>query len=86
MPHPASRVLAVLELLQSRSRISGPELAQRINVDVRTLRRYIVLLEELGIPITTDSVEKRVSGNALTGCVRAANADQVLNDSGRMRP
>ena len=54
MPHPASRVLAVLELLQSRSRISGPELAQRINVDIRTLRRYIVLLEELGIPITTE--------------------------------
>jgi predicted DNA-binding transcriptional regulator YafY len=54
MPHPTSRVLAVLELLQSRGRISGPELAQRINVDVRTLRRYIVLLEELGIPITTE--------------------------------
>src|SRR5690348_2925037 len=54
MPHPASRVLAVLELLQSRGRISGPELAQRINVDVRTLRRYIALLEELGIPITTE--------------------------------
>lgn len=54
MPHPASRVLAVLELLQSRGRISGPELAQRINVDGRTLRRYIVLLEELGIPITTE--------------------------------
>jgi predicted DNA-binding transcriptional regulator YafY len=54
MPHPASRVLAVLELLQSRGRISGPELARRINVDIRTLRRYIVLLEELGIPITTE--------------------------------
>lgn len=54
MPHPTTRVLAVLELLQSRGRISGPELAQRINVDVRTLRRYIVLLEELGIPITTE--------------------------------
>src|SRR5690348_2237521 len=54
MPHPASRVLAVLELLQSRGRISGPELAQRIDVDVRTLRRYIALLEELGIPITAE--------------------------------
>src|SRR5690348_7054927 len=54
MPHPTTRVLAVLELLQSRGRISGPELARRINVDVRTLRRYIVLLEELGIPITTE--------------------------------
>jgi predicted DNA-binding transcriptional regulator YafY len=54
MPHPTTRVLAVLELLQSRGRISGPELAQRIDVDVRTLRRYIALLEELGIPITTE--------------------------------
>ena len=54
MSHPASRVLAVLELLQSRGRICGPELARHINVDVRTLRRYIVLLEELGIPVTTE--------------------------------
>src|SRR5690242_15908210 len=54
MPHPATRVLAVLELLQSHGRISGPELAQRLAVDVRTLRRYIALLEELGIPITTE--------------------------------
>lgn len=54
MPHPTTRVLAVLELLQSRGRISGPELARRIDVDVRTLRRYIALLEELGIPITSE--------------------------------
>jgi predicted DNA-binding transcriptional regulator YafY len=54
VPHPTTRVLAVLELLQSRGRISGPELARRIDVDVRTLRRYIALLEELGIPITTE--------------------------------
>lgn len=54
MPHPTTRVLAVLELLQSRGRISGPELAHRLHVDVRTLRRYIVMLEELGIPITTE--------------------------------
>lgn len=54
MPHPATRVLAVLELLQAHGRISGPELARRIEVDERTLRRYIVMLEELGIPITTE--------------------------------
>src|SRR5690348_13504806 len=54
MPHPTTRVLAVLELLQSRGRISGPDLARHIEVDVRTLRRYIALLEELGIPITTE--------------------------------
>jgi predicted DNA-binding transcriptional regulator YafY len=54
MAFPATRVLAVLDLLQSHGRMSGSELAQRIGVDVRTLRRYIVMLEELGIPITTE--------------------------------
>ncbi len=54
MPLPTTRVLAVLELLQGRARISGAELARRVDVDVRTLRRYIVMLEELGIPITTE--------------------------------
>ena len=54
MPKPTTRVLAVLDLLQSHGRLSGPELARRVDVDVRTLRRYIVMLEELGIPITTE--------------------------------
>jgi predicted DNA-binding transcriptional regulator YafY len=54
MPHPTTRVLAVLELLQSHGRISGPELARRLELDVRTLRRYIAVLEELGIPVTAE--------------------------------
>jgi predicted DNA-binding transcriptional regulator YafY len=54
MPHPATRVLAVLELLQSQGRVSGAELARRLNVDGRTLRRYIRVLEDLGIPITAE--------------------------------
>src|ERR1700716_1016582 len=54
MPHPTLRVLAVLELLQSRGLISGAELARRVEVDGRTLRRYISMLEEMGIPITTE--------------------------------
>jgi predicted DNA-binding transcriptional regulator YafY len=54
MPHPTTRVLAVLELLQSRGLISGAELARRVEVDGRTLRRYIAMLEEMGIPITTE--------------------------------
>lgn len=51
---PTTRVLAVLELLQAHGRISGKELAQKLEVDGRTLRRYIVMLEELGIPITAE--------------------------------
>src|SRR3954451_1830094 len=54
MALPTTRVLAVLDLLQSHGRMSGSGLGERVGVDVRTLRRYIVMLEELGIPITTE--------------------------------
>jgi len=54
MPKPTTRVLAVLELLQSQGLVSGAELARRIEVDARTLRRYITALEDMGIPITTE--------------------------------
>jgi predicted DNA-binding transcriptional regulator YafY len=51
MYHPTSRVLTVLELLQSRPSISGPELAARLEMDVRTVRRYITHLQDVGIPV-----------------------------------
>ena len=54
MGHPTTRVLAVLELLQSQGQVTGGELAARVGVDRRTLRRYIAMLEEMGIPITTE--------------------------------
>jgi predicted DNA-binding transcriptional regulator YafY len=49
--HPTTRVLAVLELLQAHGQMSGSELARRLAVNGRTLRRYISRLEELGIPV-----------------------------------
>jgi predicted DNA-binding transcriptional regulator YafY len=54
MDHPTTRVLAVLELLQAQGRMSGAELARRLGVDPRTVRRYISMLEEMGIPITAE--------------------------------
>lgn len=54
MAKPTLRVLAVLELLQSHGQLSGAELARRVEVDPRTLRRYITMLEDMGIPITTE--------------------------------
>lgn len=51
MYYPTTRVLTVLELLQSRNRIGGAELAERLEVDVRTVRRYITMLQDLGIPV-----------------------------------
>jgi predicted DNA-binding transcriptional regulator YafY len=54
VPHPTTRVLAALELLQTHGRMTGSELARRLEVDPRTVRRYIVVLEELGIPVTAE--------------------------------
>lgn len=51
MYNPTSRVLTVLELLQSKPSISGPELAARLEIDVRSVRRYITILQDAGIPI-----------------------------------
>ncbi len=51
MYHPTGRVLTVLELLQSRPGLTGPELAQRLETDVRTVRRYITKLQDVGIPV-----------------------------------
>jgi predicted DNA-binding transcriptional regulator YafY len=51
MYNPTSRALTVLELLQSRPAISGPELAARLEIDVRSVRRYITILQDAGIPI-----------------------------------
>jgi predicted DNA-binding transcriptional regulator YafY len=54
MYHPTTRVLTVLELLQTHERLSGPELARRLEVDVRTVRHYITMLLDLGIPIQAE--------------------------------
>lgn len=54
MSGPTMRVLALLELLQSHGRLSGAELAERLGVDRRTVRRYISVLEDLGIPLTAE--------------------------------
>jgi len=51
MYDPIMRVLAVLEILQARDYVTGAELAERLEVDLRTVQRYIVRLKDLSIPI-----------------------------------
>jgi predicted DNA-binding transcriptional regulator YafY len=51
MYYPTTRVLTILELLQARPNMSGAELAARLEVDRRTVRRYITMLQDLGIPV-----------------------------------
>ena len=54
MYQPTTRLLTVLELLQARPHLSGTELAQRLEVDIRTVRRYVTMLQDMGIPVEAE--------------------------------
>ena len=44
----------MLELLQARERIGVPELARRLEVGERAVRRYAAMLREMGIPVEAE--------------------------------
>jgi predicted DNA-binding transcriptional regulator YafY len=48
---PTSRLLELLELLQTRPLTTGREIADRLGIDRRTVRRYVAALQGLGIPV-----------------------------------
>ena len=49
----SARLLALLGLLQVRQEWTGPQLADRLDVSVRTVRNDIDRLRELGYPVTS---------------------------------
>jgi predicted DNA-binding transcriptional regulator YafY len=51
MYDPSMRVLTVLELLQARERVTGKELAEHLEVSDRTVQRYVMRLQDLGVPV-----------------------------------
>ena len=51
---PTTRLLSMLELLQARGRMAGPELARRLEVGERTVRRYVAMLQEMGVPVEAE--------------------------------
>ncbi len=53
MYDPSMRVLTVLELLQTRGRLSGQQLADTMEVSLRTVQRYVARLQDLGIPVAS---------------------------------
>ncbi len=63
MSKPTSRVLALLELLQSGGVRTVAELAERLHVDERTVRRYVGHLLELEVPVV--AVRGRYGGYRL---------------------
>jgi predicted DNA-binding transcriptional regulator YafY len=48
---PTSRLLELLELLQTQPLATGREIADRLGIDRRTVRRYVAALQELDIPV-----------------------------------
>jgi predicted DNA-binding transcriptional regulator YafY len=65
---PATRVLALLEILQDRGLVPADELARRLDVDARAVRRYITALRDMDIPV--ESVRGRYGGYWLARGVR----------------
>src|SRR5260370_15680261 len=63
MARPAGRVLTLLELLQSGGVRTVAELADRLGVDGRTVRRYVDHLLDLDVPV--ESVRGRYGGGPL---------------------
>lgn len=51
MYHPTTRLLTILELLQAHPSLSGEALARRLEVETRSVRRYITMLQDMGMPI-----------------------------------
>ena len=46
-----SKLLEFLEILQNRPFVTGAEVARDLGVDVRTVRRYVAAVQELGFPV-----------------------------------
>jgi predicted DNA-binding transcriptional regulator YafY len=63
MPRPTSRVLALLEILQAGGTRTVADLAERLGVDERTVRRYVDHLIDLDVPVR--SVRGRYGGYRL---------------------
>ncbi|WP_062429029.1 helix-turn-helix transcriptional regulator [Herbidospora daliensis] len=63
MPRPTGRVLTLLELLQSGGTRTVAELADRLGVEGRTVRRYVRQLVDLDVPV--ESVRGRYGGYRL---------------------
>src|SRR5277367_4440376 len=68
MARPTAHVLMLLELLQSGGTRTAAELADRLAVDERTVRRYVDHLIDLDIPV--ESVRGRYGGYRLSSGYR----------------
>src|SRR5512140_2829609 len=54
MPNTATRLITLIMLLQRRPNQKAAELAEKLGISVRTLHRYIAMLDDMGIPVYTE--------------------------------
>ncbi len=55
MYHPLTRVLTILHMLKANPSLTGEQMASELQVDVRTVRRYITMLRDLGVTIDSEA-------------------------------
>jgi predicted DNA-binding transcriptional regulator YafY len=48
---PLSRLFTLLDILQSRPGVTAAQLSERLQVEARSVRRYMTMLRDLGIPV-----------------------------------
>src|SRR3990170_2677199 len=51
MANSATRLITLILLLQNRPNQKAGQLAEKLNVSVRTIHRYFAMLDEMGIPV-----------------------------------
>lgn len=54
MPNTATRLISLLMLLQRQPNQKAADLARELGISVRSLHRYVGMLEEMGIPIYSE--------------------------------
>ncbi len=54
MSNTATRLITLLMLLQRQPNQKASELAQELGVSVRSIHRYMAMLDEMGIPIYSE--------------------------------
>jgi predicted DNA-binding transcriptional regulator YafY len=51
MPNTATRLITLIMLLQRQPNRKAAELAEKLGVSVRSLHRYIAMLDDMGVPV-----------------------------------
>ena len=76
MANTATRLITLIMLLQRQPNQNATQLAQALDVSVRTIQRYITMLDDIGIPVYAER------GDATPGN-RAVNRRQARSASRR---